>query len=87
VRPVGDHPETRESKHELALLYIVQARHKDGQTLLLGAYKSHEAKLGPDHPYTIDSLKQLVSLYESWDKPEEAAKWRAKLQETNAVKE
>ena len=37
------------------------------------------AKLGPEHPQTIESLKQLVTLYESWPKADEAAQWRSKL--------
>jgi hypothetical protein len=36
-------------------------------------------KLGPDHPHTIDSLRELARLYESWPKPDEAATLRAKL--------
>jgi len=35
--------------------------------------------LGPEHPHTVESLNHLVRLYESWSKPEEAAKWRARL--------
>ncbi len=47
--------------------------------MLLDAFNGREAKLGPKHPHTIDSLRELVRLYESWDKPDEAATWRAKL--------
>jgi hypothetical protein len=32
-----------------------------------------------ERPHTVDSLKQLVILYEVWSRPEQAAKWRAKL--------
>ena len=46
-----------------------------------------ETKLGPKHPRTLDSLNQLVHLYDSWDKPDEAAKWRAKLPPTDATEE
>ncbi|MBN1507286.1 MAG: tetratricopeptide repeat protein [Sedimentisphaerales bacterium] len=74
-----DHPACFESMHELAVLYLQQARHEDAEPLLLDAYRGRETKLGREHPYTIDSLKQLVTLYESWNKPDEAAKWRAKL--------
>lgn len=74
-----DHPACLESKHELAVLYSRQARYEDAEPLLLDAFRGREAKLGPDHPRTIESLKQLVTLYESWDKSDEAAKWRAKL--------
>jgi len=55
--------------------------------LLLEAFHGRQAKLGPEHPHTVDSLKQLVTLHESWPKPEEAAKWRAKLTEAKAAKE
>ncbi len=47
--------------------------------MLLEVFHGRETKLGPEHPHTVDSLNQLVDLYESWNKPDEAAKWRAKL--------
>jgi serine/threonine protein kinase/Flp pilus assembly protein TadD len=77
-----DHPACFESIHELAVLYIRQARYEDAEPLLLDAYDGREAKLGPRHPHTLDSLRELVPLYESWPKPDEAAKWRAKLVQT-----
>ncbi len=49
------------------------------QSLLLEAFHGRKTKLGPEHPHTIDSLRELVRLYESWDSPDEAAKWRVKL--------
>jgi hypothetical protein len=33
------------------------------------------------------SLYNLINLYESWNKPEEASEWRAKLPQTEAVEE
>jgi len=36
-------------------------------------------KLGPQHPHTLASIKNLIELYEAWNKPEEAQKWRAKI--------
>jgi len=36
---------------------------------------------------TIDSLNQLIELYEAWNKPEKAKEWRAKLPQTEAVEE
>jgi hypothetical protein len=35
----------------------------------------------------METLNQLIKLYEAWDKPEKAEKWRAKLQQTEAVEE
>jgi hypothetical protein len=39
------------------------------------------------HPHTLESVKNLIILYESWNKPEKAEEWRAKLPETEAVVE
>ena len=55
--------------------------------LLLEAFHGRKARLGPDHPHTLDSLRELVNLYESWPKPDEAAKWQAKLMGIQAAKE
>jgi len=41
-------------------------------------------KLGEKHPGT---LKSLIALYKSRNKPEEAKKWRTKLPQTEAVDE
>jgi hypothetical protein len=39
----------------------------------------HCLKLGDSHPHTLQSLNNLVALYEAWNKPEEANEWRVKL--------
>jgi len=44
-------------------------------------------KLGDTHPHTIESLNNLIDLYEAWGKPEKAKEWRAKLPQTEAVNE
>ena len=82
-RKLGDdHPACFESMHELAVLYLVQARYEEAEPLLLEAFQGRENKLRPDHPHTIESLNELVRLYESWDKPELAEQYRARLSET-----
>jgi hypothetical protein len=35
----------------------------------------------------LQSLNNLIELYEAWGKPEKAEEWRAKLPETEAVEE
>jgi len=82
-----DHPSTLKSMYELALLYIATEYYERAAPLLLDAYKGCETKLGRDDQHTIDSLKQLVTLYESWNKPDEAEKWRAKLPPKKAIVE
>jgi hypothetical protein len=39
-------------------------------------------KLGDSHLHTLESWSNLIDLYETWNKPEEAEKWRAKLPRT-----
>jgi non-specific serine/threonine protein kinase/serine/threonine-protein kinase len=81
------HPHTLESVHELGVLHIRQSRHEDAEPLLLAAFHGRQTKLGPEHPHTIASLNELVRLYESWPKPDEAEKWRAKLPQRETVEE
>ncbi len=69
------------------MLYIQQARYEVAEPLLLEACQGRENKLGPEHPHTSDSLNELVRLYESWGKPEEAQKWRAILPSEKNVKD
>jgi serine/threonine protein kinase len=83
----NDHPACFESMHELAVLYISQTRYEVAEPLLLDAFHGREAKLGRGHPYTIESLGQLVTLYESWPKPDQAAKWRARLPQDEGIDE
>jgi hypothetical protein len=37
--------------------------------------------------HTQESLKNLIDLYEAWDKSEQAHEWRAKRPRTDAVEE
>ena len=42
--------------------------------------KDREAKIPPAAKSRLsEAIRRLVDLYTAWDKPEEAAKWRAKL--------
>jgi tetratricopeptide (TPR) repeat protein len=71
----------------LAQVYREQGRYEKAAPLLLDVYNKRQTNLGREHPTTVGSLKQLISLYESWDKPDEAAQWRAKLASHGAAKE
>ncbi|MBN2130717.1 MAG: tetratricopeptide repeat protein [Sedimentisphaerales bacterium] len=62
----------------LAGLYVEQARYADAEPLLLQEFQRRAEQFGPDHSHTVETRNRLVSLYESWNKPEEAARWRAK---------
>ena len=41
-------------------------------------FKGRRLKLGDAHPHTLQSLNNLINLYEAWNKPEKAEEWRAK---------
>jgi hypothetical protein len=55
--------------------------------LLRDAIEGRRLKLGDTHPPTIESLNNLIDLYEDWNKPEKAKEWRAKLPQAEAVEE
>ncbi len=82
-----DHPDTLESKHDLAVLYKEQALYKEAEELLLEAVEGRRLKLGDTHPHTLESWHNLIDLYKAWGKPEKANEWRAKLPETKTVEQ
>jgi hypothetical protein len=68
-----------ESTHELAVLYKGQAQYEKAESLLIEAVEGRRLKLGDNHPHTQQSMNNLIDLYEAWNKPEEAEKWRAEV--------
>ena len=73
------YPTTLESMHELAVLYKEQSDYDKAEPLLLETVEGQRVKLGDTHPHTLESLKNLIELYEAWHKLEQAEEWRAKL--------
>jgi len=71
-------PACFEFMHELAVLYKEQARYVEAEKLL-EAVEGRRLKLCDKHPHTLESMNNLIELYEVWNKIEEAEKWRAKL--------
>jgi serine/threonine protein kinase len=67
----------------LANLYVQQARYGEAEPLLQQELRRRERQFGPDHPHTLDSLRELVHLYESWNKPDEAEQYKARLRLVN----
>ena len=64
--------------YEVALVHLARGDYDRAEPLLLDACNGRDARLGPEHPRTIDSLNELVRLYEAWGKPGEASRWRAR---------
>ena len=71
--------------HNLAMLYKEQGDYDKAEPLFLEALKGRRLKLGDTHPHTIESLNNLIDLYEIWNKPEKAKEWRANLPKTEAM--
>ena len=74
-----DHPETLESKDDLAVLCKEKSDYEKSERLLIEAIEGRRLKLGDVQPHTKESWNHLIALYEAWNKPEKANEWRAKL--------
>jgi tetratricopeptide (TPR) repeat protein len=83
----SEHPQVIPYMLYLAQLRIDQERYDDAEKLFLDAYDVSCVKLGDTHTQTLKSIKNLVDLYEAWNKPEQAKEWRAKLLEIEAKTE
>jgi Flp pilus assembly protein TadD len=68
-----------ETKNGLAVLYKNQGDFSKAELLLIEAVKGRRLKLGDTHPHTLESMNNLIALYEAWNKPEKAEAWRTKL--------
>jgi len=55
--------------------------------LSIKAIGGRRLKLGDSHPHTLESKNNLIDLYEAWNKPEDAEKWRTNLPKTEATTE
>ena len=61
--------------------------YREVEDIILKTVEGRRLKLGDKHPHTLESLNNLIALYEAWNKPEQAEKWRAKLPQTEAKTE
>ena len=51
------------------------------QPLFVEAIEGRRLKLSDTHSHTLESMNTLIALYEAWNKPEKAEKWRAQLEQ------
>ncbi|MHC4271533.1 MAG: tetratricopeptide repeat protein, partial [Planctomycetota bacterium] len=63
----------------LVELYALQGRQEEAESLLVEILEGHRRVLGEEHPSTLESMRILVELYETWGKAEKAQEWRTKL--------
>jgi len=67
------------------VLYKEQGDYNKAEPLLLEALEGRRLKLSDTHPHTLESMNNIIELYEAWNKPEKAEEWRAKLSQTEAM--
>ena len=54
-------------------------RFEEAEDHLLRGYKGYLSSRGPDHRMTRYVISLLIQLYASWEKPDKAEEWMAKI--------
>jgi non-specific serine/threonine protein kinase/serine/threonine-protein kinase len=75
------HPRTATTTRDVGVILLTLERFEESETALLRAHEMLVARAGEDHPETQETIALLVSLYDAWDRPDDAATWRAKLKD------
>lgn len=73
------HPLTAEAQGALGENLTAQKRYTEAEPFLTESYTTLDSRLGQRDPRTVEAKQRLVKLYEAWDKPEQAAQYRALL--------
>ena len=79
------HHLTVDSVVNLAVVYRECGRYELAEGELLRGCEECATVLGAEHRSTLRVARTLAELYEEWGRPEEAAKYRALLPETEAT--
>ena len=67
---------------QLASCLRGQGRYEDIELHLIEAYTLYEQTLGTDGGRTIETVREIADLYESWGRPEQSREWRRKIPST-----
>lgn len=78
-RRAGDALKDAYLKGVLGECLIAQGRYNEAEPLLTESYTALNSSLGQSNSGTLEAKRRLVSLYEAWNKPEQAAQYRALL--------
>ena len=74
-----EHPTTGNILWHWGRCLTVLERYAEAETALLEAHEVLTATAGADEAQTRKVIPDLVELYNTWGKPDEAAGWRTKL--------
>jgi eukaryotic-like serine/threonine-protein kinase len=73
------------SQGALGECLTTQKRYSSAEPLLLSSYKIMMATANDRDPRAVQAVQRLFTLYQSWGKPAEAAKYSALLSKSNSV--
>ncbi len=57
---------------------LTMQRYEEAEPLLLHSYSEIQTARGDDDPSTCTALNRIIALYDAWDKPAQASRWRTK---------
>jgi len=72
----ADHPGVAAAHGALGECLVLEKRYAEAEPLLLDSYKIFEARVGSSDPRAESARVRLLKLYEAWEKPAEAARYR-----------
>ncbi|GAH49227.1 unnamed protein product, partial [marine sediment metagenome] len=70
-----------------AEIFTGLGQYKDAEEQLLEVVDDCLDMFGEEHPSTVETIKNLIKLYEAWGKPDKAEEWRAKLPQKEDTEE
>jgi hypothetical protein len=80
----ADSPQLATALTEIGKLLLDAKEYAEAEPLLMQGYegmKRCEARLPLEDPrHVTETLEPLVQLYDAWDRPDQAAKWRKELE-------
>lgn len=71
----------------LGICLAFMGHFEDAQRELLASHELIKAGMGEHHPMTHTSIRNLIDLYQLWDKPDDAAIWIEELPEEHREKQ
>lgn len=75
---------TAEARSLLGACLAAQGRYAEAEPLLVDSYVIMERKRGKRYRRTPQALGRIVTFYESWKRPQDAARYRAALERQSA---
>ncbi|MBZ0113725.1 MAG: serine/threonine-protein kinase [Thermoanaerobaculia bacterium] len=70
------HPNVAIYEGGMGVCLFEMKRFSEAETFLLASYAGHSENFGPEHPRTVQAASRLVALYDAWDRPRAAEKYR-----------